>query len=182
MNVERKDISPENVLKRRETEETEVIEVKDLHVEVTEGIDLKEVTEIERTEDPPNVITVNKPDICHENAPNKDNKEPTEVIEVIEVIEEETEDLIITMIVIKEAQNAITVKEPDIWLENVLKKESKELKIQEIVSIAKNQDTSQEIVLKAKTTGQRDQSNVSNVTNKDTCQEHAQVNYFFILD
>jgi hypothetical protein len=179
MNVERKDISPENVLKRGETEETEVIEVKDLHMEVTEGIDLKEVTEIERTEDPPNVITVNKPDTCHENAPNKDNKEPTEVIEVIE---EGTEDLNITTIVIKEAQNAITVKEPDIWLENVLKKESKELKIQEIVSIAKNQDTSQEIVLKAKTTEQRDKSNVSNATKKDTCQEHAQVNYFFILD
>ena len=93
MNVEKKDISPENVLKRRETEEIEVIEVKDLHVEVTEGIDLKEVTEIERTEDPSNVITVNKPDICHENAPNKDNKEPTEVIEVIEVIEAKEVDI-----------------------------------------------------------------------------------------
>lgn len=179
MNVERKDISPENVLKRRETEEIEVIEVKDLHVEVTEEIDLKEVTEIDRIEDLQNVITVNKPDICHENALKKDNNEP---IEVIEVIEEETEDLNITTTVIKEAQNAIIAKEPDIWLDNVLSKESKELKIQEIVSIAKNQDTSQETVLKVKTTEQRDKSNVSNVTKKDTCQENVLVNYFFILD
>ena len=179
MNVEKKDISPENVLKRRETEEIEVIEVKDLHVEVTEEIDLKEVTEIERIEDPPNVIIANKPDTCHENALNKDNNEMTEAIEVIE---EETEDLNITTIVIKEAQNAITVKEPDIWPENVLKKEFKELKIQEIVSIAKNQDTSRETVLKVKMIEQRDQSNVSNVTKMDTCQENALVNYFFILD